>query len=141
LIPFEPLDGADNHYGQFYKRIRPSPYKEVGIKGFTPPQPLQAAAHFATMGNFRDFHFPTLLELNDEFDPFPWKDESKQLKYFSRDAINNKPVMYTGPPPANAARAIPHPIPPISAFVTSIINLADKLYFVSHLLSNPFVCK
>jgi hypothetical protein len=37
LIPFEPLDGTDNRYGQLYKPIGPSPYKEVGIKGFTPP--------------------------------------------------------------------------------------------------------
>jgi hypothetical protein len=79
LIPFEPLDGADNHYSQLYKLIGPSPYKEAGIKGFTPPQPLRAAAHFATMGNFHDFHFPTLSELNNEFNPFPWKDDSEQL--------------------------------------------------------------
>jgi hypothetical protein len=45
--------------------------------------------------------------------------------------------MYTGPPPAKMARAIPHPVPPISALVTSIINSADKLFFVSHLLGNP----
>jgi hypothetical protein len=52
----------------------------VGIKGFTPPQPFQAAAHFAKTGNFRDFHFPMLSELNNEFDPFPWKDNAEQLR-------------------------------------------------------------
>jgi hypothetical protein len=78
LIPFEPLDGADNHYGQLYKPVGPSLYKEAGIEGFTPPQPLQAAAHFVTMGNFCDFHFPTLLELNDEFDSFPWTDNAER---------------------------------------------------------------
>jgi hypothetical protein len=80
LIPFKSLDGADNSYGQLYKLIGPSPYKEAGIKGFTPPQPLQAAAHFSTMGDFCDFHFPALSELNDEFDPFPWMDDAKQLQ-------------------------------------------------------------
>ncbi len=69
LIPFEPLDGTDNCYGQLYKPIGLSPYKEAGIKGFTSLQPLQAATHFATMGNFHDFYFPMLLELNNEFDP------------------------------------------------------------------------
>ncbi len=99
LIPFEPLDGADNCYSQLYKPIGPSPYKEAGIKGFEPPQPLQAAAHFATMGNFRDFHFPTLLELNNEFEPFLWMDDAKRLRYFSSGATDDEPVMYTGPPP------------------------------------------
>jgi hypothetical protein len=137
LIPFELLDGTDNRYAQLYKPIGPSPYKEVGIKGFTSPQPLQAATHFATMGNFRDFHSPTLSELNDEFDPFPWTDNAERLRYFSLDTIDAKPVMYTGLPPANVAKAIPHPIPPISALVTSIINSADRLFFISHSLGNP----
>jgi hypothetical protein len=110
LIPFEPLDGTDNRYGQLYKPVRPSPYKEARIEGFTPPQPLQAAAHFATMGNFCDFHFPTLLELNNEFDPFPWMDDAKQLQNFSSYTADDVPVMYTGLPPAEVARAIPHPI-------------------------------
>ena len=30
LIPFEPLDSADNRYGQLHKRIGTSPYKEAG---------------------------------------------------------------------------------------------------------------
>ncbi len=77
LIPFEPLDGTDNRYGKLYKPIRPSPYKEVGIKSFTPPQSLQAATHFATTDHFRVFHFSTLLDLNDEFDPFPWTDDAE----------------------------------------------------------------
>ncbi len=37
LIPFEPLDSADRQYGQLYKPIGKSPYKEAGIEGFTPP--------------------------------------------------------------------------------------------------------
>jgi hypothetical protein len=87
--------------------------------------------------DFCDFPFPTLSELTNEFNPFPWKNNAKQLQYFSLDAINDEPVMYTGPPPAKVARAIPHPIPLISALVTSIIHSSDKLFFVSHLLGNP----
>jgi hypothetical protein len=137
LISFEPLDCTDNRYGQLYKPIGPSPYKEAGIKGFTPPQPLPEAAHFATTGDLHDFHFPTLLELNYEFHSLPWKDDAEQLRYYSLDAIDKEPVMYTGSPPAEVARPIPHPIPPISALVTSIINSVDKLFFVSHLLGIP----
>jgi hypothetical protein len=72
LLPFEPLDSADSRYGQLYKPIGRAPYKEAGLKGFQPPQPFQVASHFLTKGDFRDFHFPTLAELNNELFPFPW---------------------------------------------------------------------
>jgi hypothetical protein len=40
LIPFQPVDGADTRYGQIYKPISAHPFKEAGIKGFTPTQPF-----------------------------------------------------------------------------------------------------
>jgi hypothetical protein len=40
MIPFEPVDGADTRYGQLYKPIGEHPFKEAGIKGFTPPSPF-----------------------------------------------------------------------------------------------------
>ncbi len=40
LIPFRPLDGADNQFGQLYRRFKEHPYKEAGINGFTPPMPF-----------------------------------------------------------------------------------------------------
>jgi hypothetical protein len=36
LIPFQPVDGADTRYGQLFKPISAHPFKEAGIKGFTP---------------------------------------------------------------------------------------------------------
>ncbi len=33
LIPFQQLDGADNQYGQLYRKIKEHPCKEAGIKG------------------------------------------------------------------------------------------------------------
>jgi hypothetical protein len=80
LIPFEPVNSADSRYGQLYKPIGAALFKEVGIEGFKPPQPLMAASHFITKGDFKDFHFPTLSELNKEICPFPWIDESNISK-------------------------------------------------------------
>jgi hypothetical protein len=40
LIAFWPLDGADNQYSQLNQKISDHPYKEAGIKGFTPPNPF-----------------------------------------------------------------------------------------------------
>jgi hypothetical protein len=74
LIPFAPIDGANTHYGQWHKPIGEHPFKEAGIKGCTPPLPFQVPTGYLDVG-VGDFHWPTLAELNNELDPFPWRDD------------------------------------------------------------------
>ena len=136
LTPFEPLDGVDNHYGQLYKPISASPFKEAGINGFTPPQPFQLASNFLTKGDFWDFHWPTVSKLNDKISPFPWIDNNECSRILSGVNITTKPILYSGPPPTLVA-CHPPDIPPLSTLVASIIRSLDKLFFVSHSLGNP----
>ena len=49
LIPFQPVDGADNQFGQLYRKVKEHPYKEAGIKGFTPPTPFVAPSTFSQL--------------------------------------------------------------------------------------------
>jgi hypothetical protein len=76
LIPFTPIDCANMHYGQFHKPIGEHPFKEAGIKGFTPPLPFQVPTAYLNVG-VGDFHWPMLAELNDKLDPFPWGDDKE----------------------------------------------------------------
>jgi hypothetical protein len=138
LIPFEPVNGPNNRYSQLYKPVGKMPYKEAGIEGFTPPQPFAIPAHFARQGNFRDFHFPTLAKLNDEFDPFPWRNDNERIYYLSNDVVEEAPTMYHGPLLSPAALRAPS-IPPISSLVTSITDSVDRLFFISHSLGNPSI--
>ena len=46
LVPFKPVDGADTRYGQLYRPIGEHPFKEAGLKGFTPPALFQVANLF-----------------------------------------------------------------------------------------------
>ncbi len=71
LIPFQPLDGADTRYGQLYKPIGLSPFKEAGLNGFQPSNPFHAASHFLQAGRLNEFHWPILSELNDDIIPIP----------------------------------------------------------------------
>jgi hypothetical protein len=135
LIPFEPVDSADSRYGQLHKPICESPFKEAGIHGFTPPTPFKVAAHFLTSGDFRDFHWPTLAELNDEIAPFPWADEAERLRVLSGDDVDAEPILYNGPPPSLVPHSPPL-IPHLSTLVAGIIASSDKLFFVSHSLGN-----
>jgi hypothetical protein len=114
------------------------PYKEAGIEGFTPPQPFAIPAHFALQGDFRDFHFPTLAKLNDKFDPFHWRNDNERIRYLLNNVVEEAPTMYHGPLPSPAALCMPS-IPPISYFITSIINSMDCLFFISHSLGNPSI--
>jgi hypothetical protein len=127
LIPFQPVDGPDNRYGQLYKPIGASPYKEAGIKEFEPSEPFAVASHFARCGDSRDFHFPTLSELNDE----TWLEETEQREILADDVALEHSLLCTGPPPSPATITAPS-IPPISLLVRSIIDSADKL-FLSHI--------
>jgi hypothetical protein len=78
LIPFQPVDGADMRYGQLYKPITAHPFKEAGLKGFTPRQSYQLApSHLAHIQPGSDFHWPSLSELNEEITPFPWLNDDE----------------------------------------------------------------
>ncbi len=106
--------------------------------GFTPPQPIVAALHFARKGDFGDFHFPALSKFNNEFEPFPWINDNEHAHFFCADKIEEKQVLYNGLPPLPAVYTPPQ-IPSISTLVASIIAFSDRLFFVSHSLGNPSV--
>ena len=132
LIPFQPVDGADTRYGQIYKPISAHPFKEAGIKGFTPTQPFKVAKDILAQTNqCAAFHWPSLSELNDDIAPFPWADDSEYERYMAGDSISRIPVLTTGPPPAAPNHPIP-PIPAIHLLTAAIIRSTDRLFFVSH---------
>jgi hypothetical protein len=140
LLPFEPLDSANSRYGQLHNPIGKSPYKEAGIEGFIPPRPFRIASHFLTKGDYRDFHFPTLAELNEEISPFQWIDNEEHIQVMSRNRIEDQPVLYTGPPPSCAVPSPPS-ASPLSSLIASIINSSDRLFFILHSLGNPNTCE
>jgi hypothetical protein len=98
-----------------------------------------APSHFAQQGDFRDFCFPTLLELNDQFDPFPLANNEERIKFLNSDTVEETHVMYHGPPPSPSPLPALPGIPPISILVRSIIDSQDRLFFVSHSLGNPSI--
>ena len=132
LIPFQPVDGADTRYGQLYKPITAHPFKEAGLKGFTPRQPYHlVTSHLVQIQPGNDFHWPSLSELNEEITPFPWSNDGEFQRYLADDSLATLPVMATCPSPS----APNHVIPSISAIhllTASIICSIDCLFFVSH---------
>jgi len=137
LIPFEPVDGADTRYGQLYRPIGANPFKEAGLKGFEPPAPFRVSQYFLDVGDFKAFRWPTLSELNDELDPYPWWNEDERRRILSDDPPISPPVMYHGPPPSPPAIHTSKPTPPtIVELAPKIIASANKLFFIAYKLGS-----
>jgi hypothetical protein len=134
LIPFEPLDGADTRYGQLYKPIGANPFKEAGIKGFIPPSPFKVPVNFIDIGDVAVFPWPTLAELIDDIEPFPWRNNEEHRQILSDDDPFSPAVMYTRPPPSLPLPAEPtNPSSPsITTLAPLIISSTDKLFFIAH---------
>jgi hypothetical protein len=65
LVPFQPVNRTDMRFGQLYKPITSNPFKEAGIKGFSPIQPYKVAAQLALTDRCLAFHWPSSSELNN----------------------------------------------------------------------------
>ena len=131
LIPFEPVDGTDTRYGQIYKPITAHPFKEAGIKGFSPIQPFKTSTNLAQMSQCAAFHWPSLSELNDGIAPFPWASDEERLRYLEGDSVTNLPVLTTRPPPAALTHTV-QSVPKIHLLTAAIIKSTDRLFFISH---------
>jgi hypothetical protein len=131
LIPFEPVDSADTRYGQIYKPITAHPFKEAGIKEFSPIQPFKTSTNLIQISQCAAFHWPSLSELNDEIAPFPWASNEERLRYLEGDSVTKLPVLTTGPPPAAPIHTVPS-VPEIHLLIAAIIKSTDRLFFISH---------
>ncbi len=129
LIPFRPLDGADNQFGQLNQKFKEHPYKEAGITGFILPTPFVVPAQFLTTDDSLQFAWPTLAELNEEFMSELGIDVGVDVD--DGNGAVHLPGLYTGPPPAPPTCPNPFAIPPASFLAKQIIDGADKLFFIS----------
>jgi len=132
LIAFQPLDGADNQYGQINRKIIDQPYKEAGIKGFTPPTPFKVATNFSATNDSLSFKWSTMAELNEELFPYPWSHNEEFNELLSKDPSSiTVPGFYTGPPPF-APKCTTLTIPPAAILAQQLIKSSDKLFFISN---------
>ncbi len=140
LIPFQPLDGPDTQYGQIHKPITAQPFKEAGINEFQPTLPYKVPAWFLTTDQASGFHWPSLLELNDDLLPFPWSSEAEHHHYLAGNTIKTLKAMHTGLPPSSPEYCTPT-IPPLNILTWSIIQSSDKLFFISNSIGSNDACK
>jgi hypothetical protein len=101
-----------------------------------PPQPFQIDSHFLTKGNFRDFHFPMLAELNNDICPFLWLNKEECICVLFGDDFEEAPNLYHNLPPSLTILS-PSLTPILSLLVANIIATSNCLFFISHSLGSP----
>lgn len=140
LVPFEPVDGPDNRYGQLHMPIGKHPYKDASIKGFHPFQPhrepLGSTTLMAADVDHEPIHFPSLAELNAEITDWSQQDIDKVLK---SDDLCEEFEVFTGmlpmePPAPPPTPSDPPPVPDLGQLSSSIVTSKDKLFFIAHKL-------
>ena len=140
LLPFLPIDGPDNQYGQLHVPIQKDPYMNAGIKGFQPPQPHKSTSlPVLSDSGSEDIKFPTLAELNAEL--FDWEDGEEETMLANEPLCADIEVFATTRSQSAAAKRKPLPpidppdapkVPEIGPLTASILQSDDKLFFVSH---------
>ena len=141
LLPFLPVDGPDNVYGQLNSPIKKSPYENAGLKGFLPHQPHKSVACPTLPVQDEDLHFPTLAELNAEC--LEWGEDEMDLVLADESLCVETEVFAVtrsqtaaskraaeserAPPPPEQAPPAPR-IPEIGPLTASIMQSRDRLF-------------
>ena len=139
LLPFMPIDGPDNRFGQLHTPIQKDPYINAGLKGFAPTQPFKIATAISAMQPLDDITFPSLAELNA--DCFQWAEGEEDLvlndnslceeiEIFAVTRSQSAAPKRSPPPPIEAPA--PSRVPDIGPLTASILSSKDKLFFVAH---------
>ena len=136
LLPFMPISGADNQYGQINAPIQADPYKHAGIKGFKPTQPFNFASVTVSVTTADDaIHFPTLDELNKDL--FDWHNGEEAALYANEslcielDVFASMPTTIRPPPSPTPTPATPI-VPDIIDLTANLFASTDKLFFIAH---------
>ena len=139
LLPFMPVDGPDNRFGQLHTPIQKDPYINAGLKGFAPTQPFKIATAISAMQPLDDIKFPSLAELNANC--FQWAEGEEDLvlndnslceeiEIFAVTRSQSAAPKRSPPPPIEAPA--PSRVPDIGPLTASILSSKDKLFFVAH---------
>jgi hypothetical protein len=124
-VPHRPTQSSGLNFGDLHKKTISQPYKIVGLKGYKPSQPWSATAAAArlNLGLLDEIPpFPTLQELDNEFDGWPE----------SGNPFVNQEVITPAEPVEHGILALPTSSKTKATKVADLIRSEDKLYFIAY---------
>jgi hypothetical protein len=128
LIPHIPVQTSDQAFGDLQKKTISNPYKIIGLEGYKPAQPWSAPAatsniHLAVLEDVPSF--PSLKELDDEFDGWPESGNPFINKDISTPAIPAESIK-------DNILSLPTSIRTKSTIVADLVRSEDKLFFIAY---------
>jgi hypothetical protein len=128
LVPHRPMESSDHNFRKLHKKTVPDPYRIVGLEGYEPSQPWSTSKHatqlkLALLNNMPSF--PTLQDLDNEFDGWP---ETGNL-FIDRQTMT--PAIQ-GTTNDNNIPVLPNLVQTKSTIIADLIRSEDKLFFIAY---------
>jgi hypothetical protein len=128
LIPHKSIQSSDQAFGDLQKKTISNPYKLAGLEGYDAAQPWSAPAamsqiNLAVSNNIPEF--PTVQEMDDEFDAWP---ESGN-PFINRDLTTPAMPIESNP---NKISTFTSSMRTKSSIVADIIRSEDRLFFMAY---------
>ena len=128
LVPHQPIQSSDQAYADLKKPTISNPYKIIGLDGYNPAQPWSApaAASQVDLSVIDDIPpFPTVEQLDDEFDGWPKLGNPFIEREISTPATPSDTVR-------DNVLSLPLAIKTKATIVADLVRSEDKLFFVSY---------
>jgi hypothetical protein len=127
LIPHRPIQASDQAFGDLQKKTISNPYQLVGVEGYEPSRPWAAPAatsqiQLATLRNIPDF--PTMQELDDEYDGWPESGNPFVNKESSTPAMPTAAIN-------DGICSLQTSVRTRSSIIADLVRSEDRLFFIS----------
>lgn len=142
ISPVQAIDTSDQIYSEFNKKVVQNPFEVIRIKGYNEAQPWAAPAASAQLHQVEMIPFPTVEELDNEYDSWPdsYNPFSPSVHHIMDKDTTDDTLVH--PDQVNKTdmtmQAFPtlDPSNDLSSFIASIIQSSDKLLFISYKQNN-----
>jgi hypothetical protein len=127
-IPHKPIQSSDRSFGDLNKKTILNPYKLIGLEGYEASQPWAAPAaaskiHLAVLDDTPEF--PTVKELDNEFDGWPESGNPFIDREISTPAAPLESV-------TDNVLALSTTIRTKSTIVADLVRSEERLFFISY---------
>jgi hypothetical protein len=128
LVPFKQSASSDTQFSNLNKESISEPYKLIRLEGYQPAQPWAASAAAAKLNLAEIMHiprFPTVQEMDDEFNGFPELGNpfvNREHSTPTTSSKNKDSVIIT----------LPARIRTKTTIITDLVASEDKLFFIAY---------
>ena len=128
LVPYKATISSDLNFGNLNKPSISNPFRLIGLEGYTPATPWAASAA-ASKVNLAEIEnippFPSIQEMDDEFDG--WPESGNPFIHLEHSHVDGNQT-----PPPTESKSFATDIRSHATVIADLIGSEDKLFFVAY---------